>query len=168
MQGKIDINRDGFVPPQTQGEGTSPLQYFPGVLKWGVFFILIGFFFNCGMKRPKDEIGPLKKVISRFERGVINENRIILDSVYSKKDINRDSLISSVLQEFSALKSKGFYSFKRRKFSIIENKKIATVELFISREDQKSASGSVGEEKILEVFLEKKRDEWKIVGQDIK
>ncbi len=147
---------------------TLPRQNLFSILKWGFFLTLILFLINCGLKRPKDEIGPLKEVISRFERGVINENRIVLDSVYSKKDINRDSLISSVLQEFSALKSKGFYSFKRRKFSIIENKIIATVELFISREDQKSASGSVGEEKILEVFLEKKRGEWKIVGQDIK
>ena len=147
---------------------TSPLRYLFSLLKWGAFFTLMIFFLSCGLKRPKDEIGPLKEVMSRFERGVISENRAVLDSVYSKKDINRDSLISALLLELSPLKSKGSFSFLRRKFSIIENKKIARVEFFIDREGQKSASGSVGEEKILEVFLKKKRGEWKIVGQDIK
>lgn len=142
-------------------EMTSPLQYLFSLLKWGAFFTLTLFFLNCGLKRPKDEIGPLKEVMSRFERGVITDNRAVLDSVYSKKDINRDSLISSIFQELSPLKSKGSFSFLRRKFSVIEDKKIATVELFIGADEQK-------EEKIIEILLKKRKGRWEIVGQNIK
>ena len=142
-------------------EMTSPLRYLFSLLKWGAFFTLMIFFLNCGLKRPKDEIGPLKEVMSRFERGVITDNRAVLDSVYSKKDINRDSLISSIFQELSPLKSKGSFSFLRRKFSVIEDKKIATVELFIGADEQK-------EEKIIEILLKKRKGRWEIVGQNIK
>jgi len=143
------------------GKGTSPRHYFPQLLKLVILFILVIYFLNCGLKRPKDEIGPLKEVMSKFERGVISENRAVLDSVYSKKDINRDSLISSIFQELSPLKSKGSFSFLRRKFSVIEDKKIATVELFIGADEQK-------EEKIIEILLKKRKGRWEIVGQNIK
>jgi hypothetical protein len=131
-------------------EMTSPLRYLFSLLKWGTFFTLMIFFLSCGLKRPKDEIGPLKEVMSRFERGVISENTAVLDSVYSKKDIDRDSLISSLFQELSPIKSKGSFSFLRRKFSVIEDKKTATAELLIGGVEQK-------EEKVLEIFLKKKK-----------
>jgi hypothetical protein len=143
------------------GKGTSPRHYSPQLLKLVILFILVIFFLNCGLKRPTDEIGPIKEVISRFERGVINENRAVLDSVYSKKDINRDSLISSLFQKLSPIKSKGSFSFLRRKFSVIEDKKTATAELFIGGVEQK-------EEKVLEIFLKKKKGEWRIIGQGLK
>ncbi|MDP2960214.1 MAG: hypothetical protein Q8N71_02210 [candidate division Zixibacteria bacterium] len=141
--------------------GGSPLQLVSLILKWVILFTLMIFFLSCGLKRPKDEIGPLKEVMSRFERGVISENRAVLDSVYSKKGINRDSLISALFLELSPLKSKGSFSFVRRKFSVIEDKKMATVELFIGGKEQK-------EEKILEILLKKRKGRWEIVGQNIK
>ena len=152
MQVKIEMSSGG-VP--------SPLRSFFRVLKWGILFSLILLFLNCGLKKPKEEIGPLKEVMSRFERGVIYEDRAVLDSVYSKKGINKDSLISSVLEEFSTLKSSGEVKdlhFARRRFSVIESKDSARVELILGGENLK-------EEKILKVFLKKRRGEWRVVGQ---
>jgi hypothetical protein len=144
-----------------RGEVTLSLQFISLIFKGWMLFTLVLFFFNCGLKRPADEIGPLKEVISRFERGVLDENRAVLDSVYSEKEINRDSLISSLFLKLSPLKSKGSFSFLRRKFSVIEAKKTATAALFIGGAEQ-------NEEKVLEIFLKKKKGEWKIVGQNIK
>jgi len=132
-----------------------------GVLKWGFVFTLILIFLNCGLKKPKEEIGPLKEVMSRYERGVIYQDKAVLDSVYSKKGLNSDSLISSVLEQFSNLKSSGEIKdlhFARRRFSIIENKDSARVELILGGENLK-------EEKILKVFLKKIRGKWRVTGQ---
>ena len=131
------------------------------VLKWGFVFTLMLVFLNCGLKKPKEEIGPLKEVMSRYERGVILEDKAVLDSVYSKKGLNSDSLISSVLEQFSALKSSGEIKnlhFARRRFSIIENKDSARVEFILGGENLK-------DEKILKVFLKKSRGKWRVTGQ---
>lgn len=134
-----------------------------GVLKWGFVFTLMLVFLSCGLKKPKEEIGPLKEVMSRYERGVISGDKAVLDSVYSKRVLNSDSLISSVLEQFSALKSSEEIKdlhFARRRFSVIENKDSARAELFFGGEDLK-------EEKILKVFLKKSRGKWRVTGQSI-
>ena len=133
------------------------------IIKWGIFFVMMFSFLSCGLKKPKDEIGPLKTVISRYERGVFTQNKAVLDSVYSRKEVKRDSLISSIVIQFSSLKtSKGMgdLHFARRRFSVIENKDSANVELILGGEKLK-------EERVLRVYLKKKRGEWKVVGQSM-
>ncbi|MDH4222846.1 MAG: hypothetical protein OEV55_04815 [candidate division Zixibacteria bacterium] len=128
-----------------------------------IFFIMVFFFSGCGLKKPKEEIGPLKTVMSIFERGVANQDKAVLDSVYSKKDINSDSLIEEVLRQFLTLKTaEGIddLHFARRRFSFIEEKDSAQVELILGGEKLK-------EEKVLSVFLKKRWGEWKIVAQSM-
>jgi hypothetical protein len=128
-----------------------------------IILVLLLSVFSCGLKKPKEEIGPIKDVMSRFERGVVYQNKAVLDSVYSTKGINRDSLINSILEEFNALKSSGGMEdlhFARRRFSIIEGKDSARVELILGGENLK-------EEKILTVFLKKSRGKWRVVGQNL-
>jgi hypothetical protein len=131
--------------------------------------IIIFMFAGCKEKEKVDEIVPLKGVMGVFERGVLSQDKVVLDSVYSAKGVNRDSLINSLLLEISNLKSTGSATggevknlqFTRRRFSIPEGKDSARVELSIGGENIKA-------EKNLEVFLKKSKGEWKVVGQEIK
>lgn len=141
-------------------EGNLPLRICMRILIAGIFFMLLLSVLSCGLKKPKEEIGPIKEVASRFERGVVHQDKAVLDSVYSTKGINRDSLISSALEEFNALKSSGEMEdlhFARRRFSIIEGKDSAKVELILGGENLK-------EEKVLTVFLKKSWGKWRVVG----
>lgn len=131
--------------------------------------IIIFIFAGCKEKEKVDEIVPLKGVMGVFERGVLSQDKVVLDSVYSAKGVNQDSLINSLLLEISNLKSTGSATseevknlqFTRRRFSIPEGKDSARVELSIGGENIKA-------EKNLEVFLKKSKGEWKVVGQEIK
>jgi len=130
---------------------------------------IIFVFVECKQEEKVDEIVPLKDVIGVFERGVLSQDKAVLDSVYSTKEVSRDSLINSLLLEISNLKSSGSTTggevrnlqFTWRRFSIPEGKDSARVELSLSGENLK-------EEKRLEVFLKKRKGEWRVVGQDIK
>jgi len=145
------------------------MRYLTSLVKFTLIFISVFFFSSCKQKEKVDEIVPLKSVMGVFERGVLSQNKVVLDSVYSSKGVNRDSLINSLLLEISNLKSSGSATggeikklqFTRRRFSIPEGKDSARVELTFSGENIKG-------EKNLEVFLKKSKGEWKIVGQDIK
>jgi hypothetical protein len=144
-----------------KSRGSLPLQIYWRILISGIFFVVLFSVLSCGLKKPREEIGPVKEVMSRFERGVVYQNKAVLDSVYSSKGINRDSLISSALEQFYTLKSSGGIEdlhFARRRFSIIEDKDSARVELILGGENLK-------EEKILTVFLKKSRGKWRVVGQ---
>jgi hypothetical protein len=138
-----------------------PLQFCWRILISVVFFVVLFLAISCGLKKPKEEIGPVKEVTSRFERGVVYQNKAVLDSVYGSKGINKDSLISSVLEQFYTLKSSGGLDdlhFARRRFSLIEDKDSVKVELILGGENLK-------EEKILTVYLKKSRGKWRVVGQ---
>ncbi|MCJ7459090.1 MAG: hypothetical protein MUP17_08885 [candidate division Zixibacteria bacterium] len=145
------------------------MRYLTSAVKFTIISILVFFFSSCKQKEKVDEIVPLKDVMGVFERGVLTQDRAVLDSVYSTRGINRDSLINSLLLEISNLKSSGSTTggevknlqFTRRRFSIPEGKDSARVELTFSGENIKG-------EKNLEVFLKKSKGEWKIVGLDIK
>jgi hypothetical protein len=145
------------------------MRHLTSALKFTIIFILIFFFAGCKQKEKIDEIVPLKGLMGSFEKGVLSQDRVVLDSVYSTKEVNRDSLINSLLLEISDLKSSGSTTggevrnlqFTRRRFSIPEGKDSARVELSLGGENLK-------EEKRLEVFLKKRKGEWRIVGQDIK
>ncbi len=145
------------------------MRYLTSAVKFTIISILVFFFSSCKQKEKVDEIVPLKDVMGVFERGVLSQDRAVLDSVYSSRGINRDSLINSLLLEISNLKSSGSATggevknlqFTRRRFSIPEGKDSARVELTFGGENIK-------EEKNLEVFLKKSKGEWWVVGQDIK
>jgi len=145
------------------------MRYLTSAVKFTLIFILLFFFSSCKQKEKVDEIVPLKVVMGVFERGVLTQDRAVLDSAYSTRGINRDSLINSLLLEISNLESTGSATggevknlqFTRRRFSIPEGKDSARVELAIGGENVK-------QEKNLEVFLKKKKGEWSVVGQEIK
>lgn len=145
------------------------MRYLTSAVKFTLIFISVFLFSSCKQKEKVDEIVPLKGVMGVFERGVLSQDRAVLDSVYSTKEVNRDSLINSLLLEISNLKSAGSAAggevkslqFTRRRFSIPEGKDSARVELSLGGENLK-------EEKSLEVFMKKSKGEWRIVGQEIK
>jgi len=145
------------------------MRYLTSVVKLVIISILVFFFSSCKQKEKVDEIVPLKGVMGVFERGVLSQDKVVLDSIYSTKEVNRDSLINSLLLEISNLKSTGSITggevknlqFTRRRFSIPEGKDSARVELSLGGENLK-------EEKSLEVFMKKSKGEWRIVGQEIK
>ena len=137
-----------------------------------IFIIIFSIIFisqGCKEKEKVDEIVPLKNLMGVFERGVLTQDKIVLDSVFSTSGVNRDSLINSLLLEISSLKSTGSTTrgevtnlkFTRRRFSIPEGADSARVELSLGGENVKT-------EKELEVFLKKRKGEWKVVGQEIK
>lgn len=143
---------------------------YPGsVLRFVTILIVITLFAGCKEKEKVDEIVPLKSVMGVFERGVLTQNKVVLDSAYAAKGVNRDSLINSLLSEISNLKSSGSATggevknlqFTHRRFSIPEGMDSARVELSIGGENIRA-------EKSLEVFLKKSKGEWKVVGQEIK
>jgi len=144
------------------------MRYLTSVVKFTIISILVFFFSSCKQKEKVDEIVPLKVVMGVFERGVLTQDRAVLDSAYSSRGINRDSLINSLLLEISNLKSTGSAAggevknlqFTRRRFSIPEGKDSARVELSIGGENLK-------EEKSLEVFLKKSKGEWWVIGQRV-
>ena len=139
------------------------------VLQFVIILSIIFIFQGCKEKEKVDEIVPLKNLMGVFERGVLTQDRIVLDSVYSTSGVNRDSLINALLLEISSLKSTGSTTggevnnlqFTRRRFSIPEGADSARVELSLGGENIKT-------EKDLEVFLKKRKGEWKVVGQEIK
>ena len=145
------------------------MRYFTSAVKVTIISILVFCFSSCKQKEKVDEIVPLKSLMGVFERGVLSQDRAVLDSAYSTKEINRDSLISLLLLEISNLKSSGSTAggaverlqFTRRRFSIPEGKDSAKVELTFGGENIKG-------EKNLEVFLKKSKGEWRVVGQEIK
>jgi len=145
------------------------MRYFTSAVKVTIISILVFSFSSCKQKEKVDEIVPLKDVMGVFERGVLTQDRAVLDSVYSSRGINRDSLINSLLLEISNLKSSGSATggevknlqFTRRRFSIPEGMDSARVEFSIGGENIKT-------EKSLEVFLKKTKGEWKVIGQEIK
>ncbi len=144
-----------------KSEGEMPLQFYRFVLISVIVLAVLFSALSCGLKKPKEEIGPVKEVTSRFERGVVSQNKAVLDSVYSSKGVNKDSLISSVLEKFYTLKSSDGLEdlhFGRRRFSLIEDKDSAKVELILGGENLK-------EEKILTVYLKKSGGKWRVVGQ---
>lgn len=145
------------------------MRYLTSAVKFTIISILVFFFSSCKQKEKVDEIVPLKDLMGVFERGVLAQDRAVLDSIYSSRGINRDSLINSLLLGISNLKSSGSATggevknlqFTRRRFSIPEGKDSARVELTFGGENIK-------EEKNLEVFLKKSKGEWWVVGQSIK
>jgi hypothetical protein len=145
------------------------MRYSASALRFITILYIIFVFAGCKQKEKIDEIVPLKGLMGSFEKGVLSQDRAVLDSVYSTKEVNRDSLINSLLLEISNLKSTGSATggevknlqFIRRRFSIPEGKDSARVELSLSGENIKG-------EKNLEVFLKKRKGEWRIVGQGIK
>jgi hypothetical protein len=151
---------------QSKNKEALTMRYLTSTVKFTIISILVFFFSSCKQKEKVDEIVPLKDVMGVFERGVLTQDRVVLDSVYNTRGINRDSLINSLLLEISNLKSSGSATggevknlqFTRRRFSIPEGKDSAGVELSIGGENLK-------EEKSLEVFLKKIKGEWKVVGQ---
>lgn len=145
------------------------MRYLTSLVKFTLIFISVFLFSSCKQKEKVDEIVPLKGVMGVFERGVLSQNKVVLDSVYSTKEVNRDSLINSLLLEISNLKSTGSITggevkslqFTRRRFSIPEGADSARVELTLGGENLK-------EEKSLEVFMKKSKGEWRVVGQSIR
>jgi len=145
------------------------MRYLAFALRCVTIGFIIFFLAGCKQKEKVDEIVPLKVVMGVFERGVLTQDRAALDSVYSSRGIDRDSLINSLLLEISNLKSSGSATggeikklqFTRRKFSIPEGADSARVELSLGGENLKK-------EKSLEVFLKKRKGEWKVVGQSIR
>jgi hypothetical protein len=145
------------------------MRYLISALRFVTIFFIISIFAGCKQKEKVDEIIPLKGLVGVFERGVLSQNRVVLDSVYSYRGVNRDSLINSLLLEISDFKSTGSATggevkdlqFTRRRFSIPEGADSARVEFSIGGENIKT-------EKNLEIFLKKGKGEWKIVGQEIK
>ena len=142
------------------------MRYSASALRFITILYIIFVFAGCKQKEKIDEIVPLKGLMGVFERGVLSQDRAVLDSVYSTKEVNRDSLINSLLLEISNLKSSGSTTggevrnlqFTRRRFSIPEGKDSARVELSLSGENIKG-------EKNLEVFLKKRKGEWRVVAQ---
>jgi hypothetical protein len=142
------------------------MRYLTSAVKFTIISILVFSFSSCKQKEKVDEIVPLKGLMGVFERGVLSQDRAVLDSVYSTKEVNRDSLINSLLLEISNLKSTGSATggevknlqFTRRRFSIPEGKDSARVELTFGGENIKG-------EKTLEVLLKKRKGEWKVIGQ---
>ncbi|MDP3025269.1 MAG: hypothetical protein Q8O10_07010 [candidate division Zixibacteria bacterium] len=142
------------------------MRYSASALRFITILYIIFVFAGCGQREKIDEIVPIKGLMGVFERGVLSQDRVVLDSVYSTKEVNRDSLINSLLLEISNLKSSGSTTggevrnlqFTRRRFSISEGKDSARVELSLSGENIKG-------EKNLEVFLKKRKGEWRVVAQ---
>ncbi len=145
------------------------MRYLDSALRFATVLFVVLVFAGCREKEKVDEIVPLKVMMGVFERGVLSQNKVVLDSVYSPTGINRDSLISSLLAEISNLRSSGSATsgevknlqFTRRRFSIPEGADSARVEFSLGGENIKA-------EKNLEVFLKKSKGEWKVVGQEIK
>lgn len=144
------------------------MRYLTLALRFSTILIVIFISAGCKQKEKVDEIVPLKSVMGIFERGVLSQNKVVLDSAYATRGVNRDSLVNLLLSEISNLKSTGSITggevknlqFTHRRFSIPEGMDSARVELSVGGENIK-------EEKNLEVFLKKSKGEWRVVGQKI-
>ena len=125
------------------------------VLRIFVFLSLLPL--GCVPKPPQDDVALIKKLLVKFENGLREKDMSILTSVTSKE---QENLASKLITDLSAWGEISNIYIASKRFTIVRDS--AKVELTFRMKSPEGETVSEESEKPVNLFLSKKKGQWRI------
>ena len=125
------------------------------VLKIFVFLSLLTI--GCVPKPPQDDVALIKKLLVKFENGLREKDMGVLGSLTSK---GQENLSSKLITDLSAWGEISNIYIASKRFTIVGDS--AKVELEFRMKSPEGETASEESEKPVNLFLTKKKAEWRI------
>ena len=116
---------------------------------------------SCVGKKPDDDVALIKQLLAKFERGVNQRSKTVLDSITQDK---KQNIASQLLDSLSLGKELEGARITKKSFVIVKDSAEVRLRLGLRlRSEGVSGEGKRGEiEKPIKLFLRKKRGKWRI------
>ncbi|MGB2981241.1 MAG: hypothetical protein WBC77_08340 [Candidatus Zixiibacteriota bacterium] len=112
---------------------------------------------SCVGKRPDDDVGMIKQLLAKFERGVDQRSEAVIDSVVLDK---KQNISSQILDDLDLRREFEGARIASKSFVIVGDS--AEVRLTLSLEYRTDQKEPRQVEKPIKLYLNKKRGKWRI------
>lgn len=114
---------------------------------------------GCVGKKPDDDVALIKQLLAKFERGVNQRSKTVLDSITQDK---KQNIASRLLDSLSLGKELEGAWITKKSFVIVKDSAEVRLRLGLSSEYATEEEKPKQIEKQLKLFLNKKRGKWRI------